>query len=75
MALRLSHLAVVVEVGRFLAELLDVIMPPAPEDLIVVDRDQEQSTFRRLTKEDTQNWMDEFGLGDLWEKNLFGGTP
>lgn len=46
-----------------------------PEDLIVVDRDQEQSTFRRLTKEDTQNWMDEFGLGDLWEKNLFGGTP
>lgn len=46
-----------------------------PEDIIVVDRDQEQSTFRRLTKEDTQHWMDEFGLGDLWEKNLFGGTP
>ena len=46
-----------------------------PEDLVVVDRDQEQSTFRRLTKEDTRYWMDDFGLGDLWEKNIFGGTP
>lgn len=46
-----------------------------PEDLIVVDRDQEQSTFKRLAKEQIQQWTDDFGLGDLWEKNLFGGTP
>lgn len=46
-----------------------------PEDLIVVDRDQEQSTFKRLPKEQTQQWVDDYGLGDLWEKNLFGGTP
>lgn len=46
-----------------------------PEDLVIVDRDQEQSTFRRLTKEETQRWMDDYGLGDLLEKNLFGGTP
>lgn len=46
-----------------------------PEDLIVVDRDQEQSTFKRLAKEQTQQWIDDYGLGDLWEKNLFGGTP
>lgn len=46
-----------------------------PEDLIVVDRDDEQSTFKRLAKEQTQQWIDDYGLGDLWEKNLFGGTP
>lgn len=46
-----------------------------PEDLIVVDREQEQSTFKRLAKEQTQQWIDDYGLGDLWEKNLFGGTP
>lgn len=46
-----------------------------PEDLIIVDRDAEQSTFRRLTKDETQRWMDDYGLGDMWEKNIFGGTP
>lgn len=46
-----------------------------PEDLIVVDREQEQSTFKRLAKEQIQQWIDDYGLGDLWEKNLFGGTP
>jgi len=46
-----------------------------PQDLIVVDRDNEQSTFRKLAGEETQRWMDDYGLGDLWEKNLFGGTP
>jgi len=46
-----------------------------PEDLIVVDREQEQSTFKPLAKEQIQQWTDDYGLGDLWEKNLFGGTP
>lgn len=46
-----------------------------PEDLIVIDRDQEQTTFRRLAKDETERWLDDFGLGDLWEKNIFGGTP
>lgn len=46
-----------------------------PENIIVVDRDRDQSVFRRLTKEEMVHWIDDFGLGDLWEKNIFGGRP
>ncbi len=45
------------------------------EDILVVDRLDGQSTFRRLRPEEMTNWLDDYGLGDLWEKNLLGGRP
>lgn len=44
-------------------------------DLIIVDRVDESSRFRRLAEDEVKPWLDEFGVGDLWEKNLIGGTP
>lgn len=46
-----------------------------PENVIVVDRNEKESTFKRLTKDDWNHWLDSYGLGDLWEKNLIGGRP
>ncbi|MEI7990057.1 MAG: AAA family ATPase [Chloroflexota bacterium] len=46
-----------------------------PEDIVVVDRKEGQSTFERRTEKDLENWMDDYGMGDLWEKNLLGGRP
>lgn len=46
-----------------------------PEDIIVVDKEKEQSVFKHLNKEDMSHWLDEYGLGDMWEKNIFGGRP
>ena len=46
-----------------------------PEDIIVVDRKEGQSTFERRTEKDLENWLDDYGMGDLWEKNLLGGRP
>ncbi len=46
-----------------------------PEDLVVVDREDGQSVFRRLPPEGTKEWLDDYGLGDLWEKNVLGGRP
>lgn len=46
-----------------------------PEDIIVVDRENNQSTFRRLDGKELENWLEDYGLGDLWEKNLLGGRP
>lgn len=46
-----------------------------PEDVLVVDRVQGQSTFRHLGNEEMKDWLDDYGLGDLWEKNLLGGRP
>lgn len=45
------------------------------EDLIVVDREADASRFRRLKAADVEQWLDEYALGELWEKNLLGGTP
>lgn len=47
----------------------------APEDLVVVDRREGESLFRRLTPEETQSWLDSYSLGELWEKNVIGGRP
>jgi predicted ATPase len=47
----------------------------APEDLVVVDRSDGASVFRRLSAEDTKDWLEGYSLGELWEKNVFGGRP
>jgi predicted ATPase len=45
------------------------------ENLIVVDREEGQSVFKRLKPETIDNWMTDYGLGELWEKNVLGGRP
>lgn len=52
----------------------------SPDDIIVVDRENADgrpgsSTFRRLQTEELATWLTEYSLGDLWEKNVIGGTP
>jgi predicted ATPase len=46
-----------------------------PQDVVVVEREEGQSVFRRLDRAGMTSWLDEYGLGDLWEKNVIGGRP
>lgn len=46
-----------------------------PEDVLVVDRIDGASVFRRLGREEIDSWMDDYALGELWEKNVLGGGP
>lgn len=46
-----------------------------PEDIVVVENAQGATEFKRLIKKDMKHWLDEYSLGDLWEKNLIGGRP
>ena len=46
-----------------------------PDSIIVVNRDDEQSSFRRLDKNELDAWLVDYGLGDMWEKNIIGGRP
>ena len=46
-----------------------------PEDVIVVDRVEGQSKFRRLSTEKLKNWLEDYSLGDLWLMNDLGGRP
>ena len=44
------------------------------EDVIVVDRSDNGSEFRRLDSEQLKLWLDgDYTLGDLWKKNILGG--
>lgn len=45
------------------------------KDIIVTDRNNGESEFRRLEEGEISQWIEEYGIGDLWEKNLLGGTP
>lgn len=45
------------------------------EDLIVVDKVNSASTFKRLDLKELSVWLSEYSLGDLWKKNLLGGRP
>lgn len=44
-------------------------------ELWAVDREDQQSTFRPLRSADMSSWLDEYSVGDLWEKNLLGARP
>lgn len=46
-----------------------------PEDFIVVDQEKGVSQFVRLEKEQLQAWLEDYGMGDIWMKNLIGGRP
>ena len=47
----------------------------SPEDIIVVDREAGETKFRRFSESEISNWLEDYGIGDLWEKNLLGGRP
>jgi predicted ATPase len=45
------------------------------EDLLIVNRRDNQSTFDHLDKESLAEWLRAYNLGDLWDKNVIGGRP
>jgi predicted ATPase len=52
-----------------------------PEDIIVVERKKAGSkkevgsTFKRLEAGKLESWLNEYSLGELWDKNIIGGNP
>lgn len=45
------------------------------EDLIVVDRIEGATVLKRPDSANLAAWMEEYSLGQLWDKNLLGGMP
>ena len=43
------------------------------EDVVVVRRNDGQSTFKRLHSKDFKLWLDEYSVGGLWLKNVIPG--
>jgi hypothetical protein len=46
-----------------------------PEDIVVVERNADSSTFSRPDAVKLRDWLQDYGLGEVWEKNIIGGGP
>ena len=46
-----------------------------PADVVVVERNGRESSFRRLDEKDLALWLEDYSLSELWEKNVLGGSP
>ena len=46
-----------------------------PEDVIVVDRESKESVFVRPDPAALESWLEDYSLGEVWEKNVIGGGP
>jgi predicted ATPase len=45
------------------------------EDIIVVEKENAETVFKRLDSKILETWLDTYSLGDLWDKNVIGGKP
>jgi predicted ATPase len=45
------------------------------QDLIIVEEENNATQFKLLEEEQVKTWLDDYRIGDMWEKNLIGGTP
>jgi predicted ATPase len=46
-----------------------------PDSIIVVNRRKRHSTFERLDEKALKSWLEEYSVGELWQKNVVQGGP
>lgn len=45
------------------------------EDIIIVDRKDNQSVFTRHSSEELKYWLESYSISEIWNKNVIGGRP
>lgn len=54
----------------------DLISHFQPEDIITVDQENGESTFKRLDSDTLSVWLEDYTIDDLWKRNIIkGGQP
>jgi predicted ATPase len=46
-----------------------------PSEIITVEAQDGQSLFRRLEPEQLEDWLEDYTIGELWQRNVLGGGP
>ena len=46
-----------------------------PEDIVVVERQGEATEFDRPDAKKLDAWLEDYSLGEVWQKNVIGGGP
>ncbi len=47
----------------------------AIEDIVIVNREDGASIFKRLKEDDFSAWLESYSVGELWTKNVISGGP
>jgi len=54
----------------------DLVNHFEPDDIVTVDQTNGESRFKRLIKDELTEWLDDYSIGDLWQRNIIqGGQP
>ena len=53
----------------------DLVSELDPQDVVIVDRKDNASTFTRLEGDRLSGWLEDYTLGELWKMNVLGGRP
>jgi predicted ATPase len=43
------------------------------DDIVVANREDSQTVFKRQSDESLKAWLEDYSIGELWEKNVIGG--
>ncbi|KFA91705.1 AAA family ATPase [Archangium violaceum] len=46
-----------------------------PQDVVVTERAQGATTFRRLDPDQLAGWLEDYSMSELYDKNVLGGRP
>ncbi len=57
------------------SQSVELINHFSANDIIVVNRENDASTFKRLDEEKLKDWLEDYSLGELWQQNIIGGRP
>ena len=79
----ISELASMIKLASLNSQVIIATQSPklvdefSVENIVVVEKDEtrDSSVIKRLNAEELQQWIDEYALSDLWEKNVLGGQP
>ncbi|HID69924.1 MAG TPA: recombinase RecF, partial [Desulfobacterales bacterium] len=77
----ISILAELIQVAAKRTQIIVATQSPALidqfaiEDVVVVNRENGASSFKRLNEKDFSAWLEEYSVGELWTKNVITGGP
>ncbi len=77
----ISILAELIQVAAKRTQIIVATQSPALidqfaiEDVVVVNRENGASSFKRLDEKDFSVWLEEYSVGELWTKNVITGGP
>ena len=75
-----SKLAGLLQVASSRTQLIVTTQSPQlisalePEDVIVMNHKDGESTAQHLDAKALEGWLEEYTLGELWQKNVLGGV-